>query len=374
MDFSLTEDQQAIQELARQILADSSEHEHLSALENDERGDGYDHALWKSLAEANLLGIAVPESEGGSELGLQALYVLLEEQGRFVTPIPTLPTLVYGALPIAEFGTEAQRKQWLPGVTSGDTLLSAALQESGASDPSRPRTRAVAQGDGFVLDGEKVCVPAAEAAKRVLVPARLDDGRVVVGLIDPRAEGVTLEPGVSNDHSRVFSMRLSGVELGAGDVLGDPDRGAEIMEWLVLRAQVALCATQIGVVESAMRRTAEYISERKQFGRAIATFQGVTMRIADAYIDIEAMRSTLWQAIWQLEAGRPATEAVAVAKWWACRAGQRVVHTAQHLHGGIGSDVDYPIHRFFLWARDLELTLGSAGVQLERIGEGIAAE
>jgi len=374
MDFSFTEEQLAIQDLARQILGDSCAHEHLCAIEQDERGDGYDHSLWKALAEANLLGIAIPEAYGGSEFGLHALYMLLEEQGRFVTPVPTLPTLVYAALPIAEFGSDAQKQAWLPGVASGETVLSAALQEEASTRPSRPRTRATARGEGFVIDGEKVCVPAATIARRVLVPARLEDDRVVVALVDPNADGVSLEPGISNDRSRVFSMTLSGVEVGADDVLGDPDRGAEIVEWIVQRAQAAHCAVQLGVVDAAVRKTAEYISERKQFGRAIATFQGVTMRIADAYVDIEAMRSTLWQAAWQLEVGRDGAEAAAAAKWWACRGGQRVVHTAQHLHGGIGADVDYPLHRYFLWARELELGLGGAGVQLEKLGELIAAE
>ena len=137
---------------------------------------------------------------------------------------------------------------------------------------------------------------------------------------------------------------------------------------------MGLCAIQLGVAEEALRRTAEYITQRKQFNRPIATFQGVTMRAADAYIDIECMRSTLYQAAWRLSAGLSAGPEVAAARWWACRGGQRVVHTAQHLHGGIGSDVDYPIHRFFLWSKQLELMLGGASQQLARLGRMLVGD
>jgi alkylation response protein AidB-like acyl-CoA dehydrogenase len=161
-------------------------------------------------------------------------------------------------------------------------------------------------------------------------------------------------------------------------VLADPARGAEIVEWIMDRALVGLCAIQLGVAEEALRRTAEYTRTRKQFGRPIASFQGVALRAADAYIDLEAMRSTLLQAAWRVAEDLPARPEVAAAKWWACRGGQRVVHTAQHLHGGIGADIDYPIHRFFLWSKQLDVTLGGATRQLARLGamlvEGPRAE
>ena len=171
-----------------------------------------------------------------------------------------------------------------------------------------------------------------------------------------------------------FNLTLSGVALGAGDVLGDPHQGADIVRWIEARSLVGLCAIQVGVAQEALRRTAEYTAQRKQFGRPIATFQSVALRAADAYIDVEAMRSTLWQAAWRVDAGRPAARQVAAAKWWACRAGQRVVHTAQHLHGGMGADLDYPIHRYFLWAKQVELVLGGAGPQLARLGRLLARD
>jgi 3-oxocholest-4-en-26-oyl-CoA dehydrogenase beta subunit len=143
--------------------------------------------------------------------------------------------------------------------------------------------------------------------------------------------------------------------------------------WMLERARTGLCALQLGVTEEAVRRAAAYLSERHQFGRPLSTFQGTMLRAADAYIDTEAIRVTTWQAAWRLDTGRAAAEAVAVAKWWASEAGQRVVHSTQHLHGGLGADIEYPIHRYFLWGKQIELMLEGPSAQLARLGASIAA-
>jgi alkylation response protein AidB-like acyl-CoA dehydrogenase len=144
------------------------------------------------------------------------------------------------------------------------------------------------------------------------------------------------------------------------------------VQWIFEHTTAALCATAAGVCETALRMTAEYTKTREQFDRPIATFQAVGQRAAEAYIDTEAVRLTAWQAAWRLDAGLPATAEVSVAKFWAADGGQRVVHAAQHLHGGIGVDRDYPLHRYFLWAKHLELTLGGATSQLLRLGSLLA--
>jgi alkylation response protein AidB-like acyl-CoA dehydrogenase len=147
-----------------------------------------------------------------------------------------------------------------------------------------------------------------------------------------------------------------------------------VVAWIVERATAAVCATMAGVAETAVRMTAEYTKTREQFDRLIATFQAVGQRAADAYIDAEAIRLTAWQAAWRLDTGLPAAAEVAVAKFWAADGGQRVVHAAQHLHGGVGVDRDYPLHRYFLWAKHLELTLGGATAQLLNLGSLLAHE
>jgi alkylation response protein AidB-like acyl-CoA dehydrogenase len=142
--------------------------------------------------------------------------------------------------------------------------------------------------------------------------------------------------------------------------------------WMLERARVGLCAIQLGVTEEAIRRAAAYLNERHQFGRPLSSFQGTMLRAADAYIDSEAIRVTLWLAAWQIDTGRPAADAVATAKWWASEAGQRVVHATQHLHGGMGADIEYPIHRYFLWGKQIELMLEGPSAQLARMGAALA--
>jgi alkylation response protein AidB-like acyl-CoA dehydrogenase len=371
VDFSFTEEQEAVRDLARQILQDRSDFELVAAIERSDHG--IDRELWQSLAEANLLGVAIADEYGGSGFGFAELCLLLEEQGRALSPVPLLASLVMAGLPIAEFGTEAQRGRLLPKLASGEAIFSAALSEAGSSDPTRPQVTARAEGGGFLLEGEKICVPAAEPASRILVPARTGEDQVGVFLLDPGAEGIWLEREVTTNFEPQSSLRLSGARVPGDDVLGDPAHGAAIVRWIEERTLAGLCAIQVGIADEALRRTAEYTSTRKQFDRPIATFQGVALRAADAYIDLEAMRSTMWQAVWHLDTGRLATKEVLAAKWWACRGGQRVVHTAQHLHAGIGSDIDYPIHRFFLWSRQLDLTLGGAGLHQQRLGALLAS-
>jgi acyl-CoA dehydrogenase len=198
-----------------------------------------------------------------------------------------------------------------------------------------------------------------------LVPARTPAG-VRAFLIDPTGDGVTRERAETTNHEIRTHLHLSNAPAEA---LG----GDGVVEWVRERALVGLCSLQVGVCEEALQMTAEYASNRIQFGRPLSTFQGVALKAADAYIDTEAMRATLWQAAWRLTEGLDATQEVLVAKWWAADGGQRVVHATQHLHGGMGADVDYPVHRYFLWGKQLSEELGGASAQLARLGSAIAA-
>src|SRR5688500_6543786 len=190
MDFTFTEDQESVRGLAAQIFEGQATVERVKETEAGE--ERVDRRLWSELAKANLLGLAVPEAYGGSGLGMTELCLVLEQQGRRVAPVPLLPTLVLGALPLAAFGTPEQQAAWLPGVVAGDVILSAALTEPGAGEPTAPRTTATAtdDGDGWRLTGTKLSIPAGHLADRVLVPATTPDGGVTVFLVDPTAPGV----------------------------------------------------------------------------------------------------------------------------------------------------------------------------------------
>jgi alkylation response protein AidB-like acyl-CoA dehydrogenase len=365
MDFSYNDEQQAIIELAKKLFNERSTHERLRAIE---RGGGprFDRELWEETAKAGLIGIAVPEEYGGAGLGFLELAAIIEQVGRTAAALPLLETAVLGALPIATFGSEDQKAALLPRVVSGDAVLTAALVEPEA-DPHLPVMKATADGGGWRLDGVKVCIPAGQLAERILVPASTGKGTGVF-LVEPRAAGVRIDGLETTSGQPEARLELDGVRIDATDVLGDPSRGAAIVEWMVERATAALCALALGVCEEALRLTAEYTKTREQFGVPLASFQAVGHRAADAYVDTEAIRLTAWQASWRIAAELPARAAVAVAKIWAADGGQRVVHAAQHLHGGIGVDRDYPLHRYFLYAKQIELTLGGATHHLRDLG------
>ena len=372
MDFSITEEQQTIRELASQILGDRCTDDYHN--EFDRSTEEFDQTLWKQLAESNLLGTALPEDVDGMGMGMAEFCTLLEEQGRVLAHVPLIPVLVQAALPVAAFGSSEQRQALLPGLLSGSHWITGALQEAHA-DPASPATTATAAGDRFQLDGEKIAVAAADGAHRLVISASRDDPGTGRFLVDPAGPGVA-ESGVHHRDPQGFVVFLVAVQLVAqlaGERQAGDERAGQALEWTLQRARSGITSVLLGVASDALRRTAEYVGNRKQFGKPIGTFQGVALRSADGYIDLECMRTTLWQALHELDAGRDAAAEVAVAKWWACRAGQRIVHTAQHLHGGIGVDTEYPIHRYFLWAKALEIELGGASQSRRDLGELLAA-
>ena len=369
MDFALSDEQLAVCEAATGVFSGMVDPERITAVETGD--DRIDRELWRALADADLLGLAVPESEGGAGHGLMELCLLLEAQGNAVAPVPLWATLVLGALPVAHFGSPVQRARWLPGVVSGDVILTAALTGSATSPTGLPVLRADASDGGWVLNGIELAVPQAHLAARIVVPARSDDGVVLV-LVDPQAPGVSLERAVTTNREIHPHLHLAGVAVGPEDVLVGPDLGRSTLDFLLVAATIALCALQVGVCEAALEQTADYLNTRHQFGRPLSTFQATMLRAADAAIDIEAMRVTWQNAAWRFDTGRDAADAARVAKWQAAERGQRTVHATQHLHGGMGADITYPIHRYFLWGKQIELMLGGPSAQLARLGAEIA--
>jgi alkylation response protein AidB-like acyl-CoA dehydrogenase len=229
-------------------------------------------------------------------------------------------------------------------------------------------------GDGWILTGVKACVPSGTFADAVLVTARIEPDGVAVFLIDFSADGLTVERQMANNGQPEGLITLSGVSVGPDALLGGVADGPAIIEWMVQRSTTALALAQAGAAAASIALVAEYTKNREQFGKPIATFQAVGQRAADAYVDTEAIRLTAWQAAWRLAEGLPADKEIAVAKFWAADGGQRVVHAAVHLHGGVGVDREYPLHRFFLNTKHIELTLGGATDQLLRLGATLAAE
>ncbi|HEY6462686.1 MAG TPA: acyl-CoA dehydrogenase family protein [Polyangiaceae bacterium] len=372
MDFAYTEGQSAVAALARRIFDERLGAAAMKALEATEP-ERFDREAWKVLASSGLLGTGIAEVHGGAGQGFLEVCALLEEAGAAVAPLPLWETLVLGAMPIAHAGRESQQRRWLPGVVAGEVVLTAALAEPDGTDPMHVATTARMNGGTWRLDGAKTCVPHARVAQRILVPARTGASTLGLFLVAPDAAGVTLERQVATTGDPQYRVVLDGAHVSEPDVLGDPSRGADTLSWLLPRATIGLCAMELGVAARALAMTASYTTTRQQFDRPIATFQAVAQRAADAYVDVESIRVTTWEAAWRLSEGLDAAEAVSTAKLFAAEAGHRVAFAAQHLHGGMGFDVEYPLYRYYLRSKLHELTLGSASVHLERLGRLLAA-
>jgi alkylation response protein AidB-like acyl-CoA dehydrogenase len=368
MDFTFTPEQDEAAALAAQILGDRATNERMKLVEAD--GNRFDRELWDELGSAGLLGLALPEEYDGAGLGLIELCRVLVEVGRTVAPVPLAahgPT----ARLIAEQGSDDQKRQWLPGAATGGSVLTAAVAEERAFAPERPSTVAHADGEGYRLTGSKAVVQAGPYADLFLVPGETPTG-VGVFLVEPGDAGVTVTAQQFSDRDSVARVDLDDVALGADRLLGPADGSVDRrLRHLLL---LAGSAEQLGICEGALTLTAAYAKTREQFGRPIGTFQAVSQRLADGYIDTLGQRLALWQAAWRLEEGLPADTEVAVAKLWAADAGHRIAHTTVHVHGGVGIDLDGQAHRYFTSAKRYEFLHGGATEQALHIGRTLAAE
>lgn len=370
MDFALTDDQQQLQALAARLFDDLSGHEQLQA--HEAGGEPLDSKLWVELAKAGLLGLSLPEALGGGGLGFVESALVLQEAGRHTAPVP-LAAAVCAGMALAALADPATAERWVPEVAAGTRLVTVAIEEPvGAVDRSDTTVRR--DGDGWVVAGTKAYVPWGEQADALLVSAAGPDGPTLV-LVAGDAAGVARTGQLPTSGRPEALVALDDVRVGADAVLGGPAGAAGAAQaadgpvrWVADRLATACCLEIAGACQAALALTAEHTARRQQFGKAIATFQAVGQRAADAYVDTEAVRLTAWQAAWRLDAGLPAAEEVAIASFWADDGAQRVVHACQHLHGGMGVDRDYPLHRTYLLVKHLATRVEGATASLLRLG------
>ncbi|MCW2551278.1 MAG: 3-oxocholest-4-en-26-oyl-CoA dehydrogenase beta subunit [Mycobacterium sp.] len=361
MDFTTTEAANDLGGLARSIVDSVCTPERQRELDKlDER---FDRELWSKLTAADILSTAAPESLGGGGFGVLEETAVLVALGRQIAAVPYLESVVLAAGALAKFGSEALQEEWAAPAVRGEKILTVALDGEMGQGPVRAQT----VGDGFRLTGTRALVGYGPVADAILVPAETDSGTqvFVVGASD---SGVSVSSLDTTGHGSVGHLELQGADVDAGRIVG----GEEVVSWLTTRGTLGRSAFQLGVLERALELTAEYAREREQFDRPIGSFQAVGQRLADGYIDIKALRLTLTQAAWRLSEALPADLEVGTAAFWAAEAGHRVAHTAVHVHGGVGIDIDHPVHRYFLAAKQTEFAVGGATGQLLRIGRELA--
>ena len=301
---------------------------------------------WAALAAAEVLALPVPEAHGGEGLGLAEVGVLLRESGARARHLPVWETLCCGVLTLAAAGTAAQQAALLPGVASGDVLLTPALREVGRGLLDTPEA---SYGDGTVT-GRKIGVTYAADATRLLVTAR-DGERTVVALVDPRGPGVTL---IESGSSARLTTHTVVLDAAPAELLED-----DAARVLTDHAVAGLALLAAGVVAGARDLTATYVKGREQFGRALAKFQAVAMQAADVYIASRLLDLAADNLAWRVGAGLDARDDLAVTAYWVTTEAPTALHVCHHLHGGTGVDQTYPLHEYFSWTKDIAHTLGT---------------
>lgn len=371
MNFALSEQQELLKKEARNFF--DAEYPKKIIKEIEESELGYSPEIWKQMAELGWLGLAIPEEYGGVDGTLLDLAILFEEVGKTACPTPLFNTLVFGVLPLLEGGSEALKKEVLPKVADGDAILTMALNEPEADyQPEFLTTKAVRDGDGFIINGTKLFVPYAHVADGILVVAATGevtpDGKgITLFLIRKGTEGIGLSPLITVSADKRYEVTFNNVKVSSDDIIGGIDGGWSLVESTLRKATALQCVETVGVMQQALSMTAEYTSNRVQFDRPIGSFQAVQHRLADMLTDVEGARWTSYRAVSLLNKGRGAGREVAIAKAWTGDACQRVAYSAQHLHGGIGMDLDYDLHFYFEWAKSRELNLGASWNHLASI-------
>jgi len=374
MNFGFNEEQELLRSTARKFFENECGSDTVRRLM--ETPEGISPDLWTKLAEQGWLGLVYPEAYDGMGLGLVDLVVLMEEMGRAVVPGPYFSAVLLGGLAIAEAGSEAQKKEWLPKIAAGDRRVALAWMEPSAQlGPAGVTLTAVEKGGQYTLSGTKLFVHDAHTADALVVAARTRPGAGADGvslfLLPKRTRGleVTLLPTMDQTR-KLCEVALSDVTIGPDALLGAAGAGWAPLTRVLDRATVALCAEMCGGAQKVLDMTVEYAKIRQAFGRPIGSYQGVKHRAADMLVDVENSKSITYYAAWALDEGAAeAPLAVSMAKAYVSDAYRRVAAAGIQLHGGIGFTWEHDLHLYFKRAKGSEFTFGDATHHRERVAQ-----
>jgi alkylation response protein AidB-like acyl-CoA dehydrogenase len=376
MDLVLSEEQQLLARTARELVSGRSSLRRIRQLRDSGDGDGFSRELWAEMAALGWVGIILPEELGGSGLGYMELMVVMEELGRGLMPEPMLSTVLLGANALLLGGSDAQKREHLPSVPAGERLLTVAYQEAGSRyDLDHVATRAVRDGDGFVLSGEKIQVLDGHVADSLVVSAR------TAGAVDA-ANGVSLflvardTPGVAVERQHRIDargaaiVRLDEVRVGADAVVGGVDAGSALLRRVVDRATIGLTAEMLGAMSATFEMTVDYLKTRTQFGVPIGSFQALKHRAAKVYVELELARSAVMGAHRAVDEGRDDAIVSRLASIAKARCSDTFVligNEGIQMHGGIGMTDEHDVGFYAKRARVAEMTFGDAAYHRDRI-------
>ena len=372
MDLGLDEQQEMLKNVARDFLEKECPESLVRSMEEDEKG--YSPDLWQKMAGQGWMGLTIPEQYGGVGLTICELVVLLEEFGRALVPGPFISTVVLGAVPIMEAGSDEQKKTYLPKIASGESIMTMALTEPSAKWSADGVTlEAKKSGSDYVLNGTKLFVPDAHVTDHMIVVARTGgkgaDG-ITLFIVDSKSDGIKFEQLKTIAADKQCEVTFENVKVPAANILGKEGKGWPIVEATEKAATIAACAYLVGLSQMDFDVTLNYAKERVQFGRPIGSFQAIQHKLADAVIDVDGSRFITYKAAWSMAEGEPDADLmISMAKAWASDASRRVVAHGQQIHGGIGFTKEYKIQLYFRRQKWMELMWGDGDYHREKVAE-----
>jgi len=370
MKLTLTEEQEMLRKTARDFLTNKCSKKFVKQMEESETG--YSRELWQEMAELGWMGLAFPGKYGGGDMSFLDLAVLLEEMGRACLPGPFFSTVVLGGLSILDIGSEEQKQKYLPKLIRGEKIFSLALTEPGYHNYDASSVAVEATGDdgNYVIRGTKLFVSDAHIADYLLCVSRTKPkSGITIFLVDardPRTKYALLKTIAGDKLCEViFDQTL----VPKANILGRLNQGWSAVQKITQRAAAAKCCEMVGSIQRVLEMTVDYAKERKQFDRAIGSFQVIQHYCADMATDVDSARFSTYQAAWMLNEGLPCTKEVAVAKAWVSQASQRIFALAHQIHGAIGVTIEHDLHYYTRRAKAAELVFGDADFHREVVAK-----
>ena len=361
MDFSEQLHQAEIRDSLDKILSEHCSQEYLKEYDSNFK---HDKNLLSLLSRNGYLGLGLNEKYGGSGEDLYDLGILFEQLGYHAAPLSLSGCLVDVAQTMQKFSNERSCKEILSSIIAGEIYTSAILEPSN-QDPENPMTTATIENDQLIISGTKYLSEISSIAKSILISVNSSEGVLLV-LVE--SDKVKLTELASTANSPLFKVELDSVRISKESIIHEQGRGLEALRYLIQINMVMRSYIALGITEKMTSLVAGYTSEREQFGRVIGTFQAVSHRAADCFIELECLRLVNQQASINLNTDLDCENNALVSKIWAGNACHKISYSAQHLHGGMGVDKDYVLWRYCLLAKECELINGSASQNIDRLG------
>lgn len=376
MDIAFTEEQEMLRNTASDFLAKECPKSVVRELEEDEE-KGYSPEIWKKMAELGWMGLVIPEEYDGMGMTFQDLAIILEEMGRNILPGPFFCTVIEGALTIVDFGSEEQKREFLPKIASGELIFTMAhLEASGVYGASGIAAKAVAQGDSFVINGSKLFVEMAQVADYLICVTRTKEGAspedgITLFIVDARSPGIHCKVIPTIGMDKLCEVRFEDVTVPKANMLGKLDRGWPIVERVMEKGAIAKSAESLGGIQASVDMTVAYTKERVQYDRPIGAFQALQHIMADMWIALQTSKYLVYEAVWMELEGLPCAKIAAMAKAYVNETYKWITERAVSLHGGIGTSRDHDIGLYYRRAKAADIAFGGTDLHREMVAREI---